>query len=145
MTASGPIPDPKAAAALGAALRRARYSEETILELLGEEAYSHDRDDLPVDERRLPKTQLATLIRALFLQVPVSTGDAVAALGRRGVDALAATGLAEVGDDLLVRKRVIPVGELLVASDDNPNEDDDPPDFVAAYTSTSRLCDCLTP
>jgi methylase of polypeptide subunit release factors len=61
------------------------------------------------------------------------------------VDALVATGLAEVGDDLLVRKRVIPVGELLVASDDNPHEGEDPPDFVAAYTSTSRLCDCLTP
>jgi hypothetical protein len=145
MTADGPVPDKKAAAALGASLRKARYSEDAILELLGEEAYSHDRDDLPVDERRLPKTHLATLVRALFLQVPVSTADAVAALGRRGVDALAATGLADVGDDLLVRRRVIPVGELLVASDDNPNEGEDPPDFVAAYTSTSRLCDCLTP
>jgi SAM-dependent methyltransferase len=145
MTADGPVPDKKAAAALGASLRKARYSEDAILELLGEEAYSHDRDDLPVDERRLPKTHLATLVRALFLQVPVSTADAVAALGHRGVDALAATGLADVGDDLLVRRRVIPVGELLVASDDNPNEGEDPPDFVAAYTSTSRLCDCLTP
>jgi methylase of polypeptide subunit release factors len=141
----GPIPDTKAAAALGVALRKARYSEDTVLELLGEEAYSHDRDDLPVDERRLPKTQAATLVRALFLQVPVATADVVTALGRRAVDALAATGLAEVGDDTLVRKRVIPVGELLVASDDNPHEGDDPPDFVAAYTSTSRLCDCLTP
>ena len=54
-------------------------------------------------------------------------------------------GPADVGDDLLVRKRVITVGELLVASDDNPHEGEDPPDFVAAYTSTSRLCDCLTP
>src|SRR6266700_938018 len=124
MTAGGPIPDKKAATALGAALRKARYSEDTVLELLGDEAYSHDRDDLPVDERRLPKTHLATLVRALFLQVPVSTADAVAALGRRGVDALVATGLAEAGDDLLVRKRVIPVGELLVASDDNPQEDE---------------------
>ena len=64
---------------------------KTVLELLGE-AYSHDRDDLPVDERRLPKTQLATLVRALFLQVrsrPLmrSQRSAVA------VDALAATGL----------------------------------------------------
>ncbi len=116
-----------------------------MLELLGEEAYSHDRDDRPVAERRLPKTHAATLVRALFLQVPVATAEVVAALGRRAVDALAATGLAEVGDELLVRKRVIPVGELFVASDDNPQEGDDPPDFVAAYTSTSRLCDCLTP
>jgi methylase of polypeptide subunit release factors len=31
-------------------------------------------------------------------------------------------------------------------SDDYPADDgDDPPDYVAAYTSTSRLCDCLTP
>jgi SAM-dependent methyltransferase len=145
MTAGGPIPDTRAAAALGVALRKARYSEDTVLDLLGDEAYSHDQDDLPVDERRLPDTPVATLVRALFLQVPVSTADAVEALGRRGVDALAATGLAEVGDELLVQKRVIPVGELLVASDDNPDGGDDPPDFVAAYTSTSRLCDCLTP
>lgn len=141
----GPIPDKKAAAALGAALRKVGYSEDAVHDLLGDEAYSHDRDDLPVDERLLPRTHLGTVIRACFLQVPVSTGDVVRALGRRAVDALEATGLAEVGDELVVRKRILPVGELLVASDDHPHGGDDPPDFVAAYTSTSRLCDCLTP
>jgi methylase of polypeptide subunit release factors len=140
-----PIPDKKAAGVLGTTLRRVGYTEDAVLELLGEEAYGHDREDLPVDERRLPRTNLANVVRALFLQVPVSRADADRALGRRAVDALAAIGLAEVGDEVVVGRRILPVGELYVASDDNPHEGEDPPDFVAAYTSTSRLCDCLTP
>src|SRR5262249_32817273 len=45
------------------------------------------------------------------------------------------------------RSRILPVGDLFVASDDYPQHDgrDDPPDYVAAYTLTSRVCDCLTP
>src|SRR5262249_33691110 len=45
------------------------------------------------------------------------------------------------------RSRILPVGDLYVASDDYPQHDgrDDPPDYVAAYTLTSRVCDCLTP
>jgi hypothetical protein len=35
---SYPNADPKAAAALGAALRRVRYSEPAVLEMLGEES-----------------------------------------------------------------------------------------------------------
>ena len=35
MTAGGPIPDKKAATALGAALRKGGYSEDAVLELLG--------------------------------------------------------------------------------------------------------------
>jgi methylase of polypeptide subunit release factors len=142
----GPFPDKKAAGVLGGALRKAGYNEDTVLEMLGEDAYSHDRDDLPAAERRLPSTHAGTLVRALFLQLPVSRSDLERALGRRAVDALGATGLAELGDDLIVKKRILPVGELLIASDDYLQVvDDDPPDYVAAYTSTSRLCDCLTP
>jgi methylase of polypeptide subunit release factors len=143
-----PIPNAEAARALGEALRTVGYSEEAVSRLLGDEAYSGDREDVPVGERRLPRTRLATAVRAFFLQLPVSRRDAVSALGRRGVDALAATGLAAVGDDLVPRVRILPVGDLLVASDDYPKETDDdkkPPDYVAAYTPTSRLCDSLTP
>src|SRR5262249_10112062 len=86
------------------------------------------------------------VVRLLFLQLPVMKESAVAALGERGVEALAAIGIAEVGDEVRVRARILPVGELLVASDDYPRDKrDDPPDYVAAYTATSRLCDCLTP
>jgi methylase of polypeptide subunit release factors len=130
---------------LGAALRRVGYSEAGVIRLLGDEAYSNDREDTPVDDRRLPQTRLATVIRALFLQLPVSTSDAVGALGHRGVDALAATGLADVGDDVDPRARVLPIHDLLLAADGYTSDVEDPPDYVAGYTPTSRLCDSLTP
>jgi methylase of polypeptide subunit release factors len=141
-----PTPDRRAATALGAALRRVGYTESAVLDLLGDDAYGHDQDDLPLDERRLVATRFGAVVRLLFLQLPVSKESAVAALGERGVEALAAIGIAEVGDGVRVRARILPVGELLVASDDYPRDKrDDPPDYVAAYTATSRLCDCLTP
>ncbi|HZO98118.1 MAG TPA: methyltransferase [Gaiellaceae bacterium] len=141
-----PTADRKAAAALGAALRRAGYTEHAVLDVLGDDAYSHDRDDLPLDERRLPPTPLGAVIALLFLQLPVARERLAAVLGERGVAALGAVGIAEVGEEVRVRARILPVGDLLVASDDYPRDDgEDPPDYVAAYTSTSRLCDCLTP
>src|SRR6266545_3019594 len=141
---SYPIADTAAAKALGAALREAGYSESAVHELLGEDAYSGDQGEAPVDERRLPETRLATVIRVFFLQRPVSTRDAVQVLGRRGVEALEATALAEVGDEIVPRVRILPIGKLLVAAD-GYSRDDDPPDYVAVYTPTSRLCDSLTP
>ena len=48
-------------------------------QLLGEDAYSGDQDDVPVDERRLPDTPVATVVRAFFLQLPVPRGEAVRA------------------------------------------------------------------
>src|SRR6266498_2379686 len=70
--------------------------------------------------------------------------EAVQVLGRRGVEALEATALAEVGDEIVPRVRILPIGKLLVAAD-GYSGDDDPPDYVAVYTPTSRLCDSLTP
>jgi methylase of polypeptide subunit release factors len=141
-----PIADTRAAAVLGAALRRAGYVETPVLDLLGEDAYSHGRDDVPLDERRLTASRLSTVVRLLFLQLPVPRERVASALGERAVAALEAIGIAEVGPEVRVRARILPVGELLVASDDYPQRDDeDPADYVAAYTSTSRLCDCLTP
>ena len=47
----------------------------------------------------------------------------------------------------MLHGRIVPVGDLFVASDDFPGADaeQDPQDFVAAYTPTSKLCDSLTP
>jgi methylase of polypeptide subunit release factors len=55
--------------------------------------------------------------------------------------------MAEVGREVSLHGRIVPVGDLFVASDDFPGADaeKDPPDFVAAYTPTSKLCDSLTP
>ena len=66
-----PIPDQAAAKVLGSALRNAGYSEDAIHRLLGEDAYSGDRDEVAVEARRLPATPLATIVRLFFLQLPV--------------------------------------------------------------------------
>ena len=76
------VADAVAAEQLGTTLRRIGYSEDAVHRLLGEDAYSSERADTPAEERRLPDTPLGTLLRLLFLQVPVSVQDADAALGR---------------------------------------------------------------
>jgi methylase of polypeptide subunit release factors len=139
-----PIPDRAAAERLGLALRNVGYSEPAVHELLGEDAYSTGEDDAIAAERRLPADRLATVVRLFFLQLPVSTDDAVRALGRPGVDAIETIGLAAVGDDVVPRVRILPIGRLLVTADGFA-QGDDPADYVALYTPTSRLCDSLTP
>src|SRR5207249_5046859 len=100
----------------------------------------------PVDERRVAQTRLGTVVRALFLQLPVARADLVGALGERAVDGLEEIGFAGRHDVFQARARILPVGDLFVASDDYPQgTGEDPPDYVAAYTLTSRVCDCLTP
>jgi methylase of polypeptide subunit release factors len=139
------VADAVAAERLGTSLRHAGYSEDAVHRLLGEDAYSSERGDTPAEERRLPDTPLATLLRLLFLQVPVATQDAEAALGRESVEALEATGLAEVGDRVVPRARILPIGNVLLASDGFSRDGDDPADYVATYTPTARVLDSLTP
>jgi methylase of polypeptide subunit release factors len=139
-----PIPDRAAAERLGFALRQAGYSEDAVHELLGEDAYSIELDEAPAEERRLPDNSLATIVRVFFLQRSVPTSDVVEALGRPCVEALETMGLAAVGDELVPRVRILPIGRLLVAADGYATGDD-PADYVAVYTPTSRLCDSLTP
>jgi methylase of polypeptide subunit release factors len=139
------VADTVAAERLGTTLRRVGYSEDAVHRLLGEDAYSSERGDTPADERRLPNTPLGTLLRLLFLQVPVSAQDAEAAIGRDGIDALDATGLAEVGDRVVPRARILPIGKVLLASDGFSRDADDPADYVATYTPTARVLDSLTP
>ncbi|HXY83852.1 MAG TPA: methyltransferase [Gaiellaceae bacterium] len=142
-----PIADTGAARTLGKALRDVGYSEEAITELLGDEAYSSRAGDVPISARRLSRSKLDSVVRLLFLQLPLPVDDAIAALGPRGVDALAATALADVdGKAVVPRARLLPIGELLVAADNDLDEDGHgAPDYVAGYTPTSQLCDSLTP
>jgi methylase of polypeptide subunit release factors len=139
-----PIPDTAAAKDLGTALREVGYSESGVQDLLGDDAYTSEEEDAPAEERRLPESRLATTIRLFFLQRTVATADAVRALGRRGVEALESTGLAAIGDEVVPRVRILPIGRLLVAADGYA-QGDDPGDYVAVYTPTSRLLDSLTP
>jgi methylase of polypeptide subunit release factors len=139
------VADAVAAERLGTTLRRVGYSEDAIHRLLGEDAYSSERSDTPAEERRLPDTPLATLVRLLFLQLPVAAEEAEAALGRAGIDALDVTGLADVGDQVRPRVRILPIGKVLLASDGFSRDGDDPADYVATYTPTARVLDSLTP
>jgi methylase of polypeptide subunit release factors len=142
-----PFPDKAAGHTLGSALRRLGYSEDGVVRLLGEDAYSAGREDVPVLDRKLPATPLGTVIRAFFLELPVPTAAATEALGRAAVSALATTGLATVGEEEIVPSaRITPVGDLVLASDGlSSNPEEDPEDYVSTYSPTSRLCDLLTP
>ena len=140
-----PVPDRAAARSLREALDRVGYSEDGVVELLGDEAYSGGREDTPLHERRLDGSPLATAVRLLFLGLPASVREAERALGTEGVRALEAAGLAEVGAEVVPGARVTPVRDVLIASDGYSRAAEDPPDYVAPYSPTSRLCDLLTP
>ena len=139
------VPDRAAARTLGSALRRLGYVEDALDDLVGDDAFGGGREEVLVAERRLGGSKLETAIRLLFLQRPVSEQDAVHALGREAVDALATMGLAELGGDVVPHSRVAPIGDVLLASDGFTRDADDPPDYVASYTPTARTCDLLTP
>jgi methylase of polypeptide subunit release factors len=140
-----PIPDQSAARTLGRVLRGLGYTEDGLYRLLGDDAYSTERDDAPIAAHRLPSTPLGTAVRLFFLQLPVPHREAVRALGPPGVEALEATALAEVGEEVSLRSRILPIGKLLLASDGFSLEAEDPPDYVATYTPTARVLDSLTP
>jgi methylase of polypeptide subunit release factors len=134
----------EAAVRLGTALRGLGYSEQA-LDALHEDALDAGVDDVAALTRRLRRSSLATMIEALFLARPVSRRDAVRAIGERGVAALHATGLAEVGNEVLPRARVIPVSDLLIAGDTFSKGRDDAADYVTPFSPTSRICAALTP
>src|SRR5215208_3251896 len=92
-----PNPDPAAAQAIARSLSRAAYDEDTIDDLLGADAWSTALEDADEHDGRLPRDATATAIRLFFIERPVSRRDAERAFGQRGVAALGATGLADVG------------------------------------------------
>ena len=140
-----PTTNAAAARALGNALRRLGYSADALDELF-EHDESNEREDATVADRRLPRSRLGNAFRALYFQLPSRRDDVLRALGREGVDAAEAIGLADAGERFVARARIMPVDSLLIASDDFPGGDgDNPSDYVAAYTPTSRICDSLTP
>ena len=117
------------------------YSEASVEEMLGADAYTAGREQIPVLERRLPRTPLAAVVRACFLGVETPVGEAPAGLAQ----ALAATGLARASRAAIVPfGRIAPVEGLLLASDAY-SRGEDPPDYVATYTPTARTCALLTP
>jgi len=141
-----PVPDARAGAALGRALRRVAYNEESIVGLLGDDGPAAGLSDVPVFDRRLPDTPLGNAIRLLLLQIAIDTDDALAALGEDGLHALLTTQIAhEQGDRIATRGRIVPAEGLLMSFDGFAVGNDDPHGYVASYTPTASWLAALTP
>src|SRR5439155_12169306 len=141
-----PVPDRPAAAALGDALRAAGYDEDAIVDALGDDGPGADAAEVPVHERRLDDSSLATVIRLCLLQLAVPVAVIVEALSQDGVDALLATGLVALeGGSLRPRARILPAEDLLLAFDGFARGADDPVGFVAPYTPTASWLAAMTP
>ena len=136
-----PIPDRRAAETLRTIFDRVRFTEDSIDELLGDDAYTTGPVEALVHDRRLPHTRLGAVVRVCFLGLPVDANEAPNHFG----DSLAALGLAETdGRTIRPRTRVAPIQGLYLASDPY-SQGEDPRGYVATYTPTARTCDVLTP
>src|SRR4051794_6479317 len=141
-----PVADARAGATLGRALRAARYDEESIIALLGDDGPAADLTDVAVYDRRLPETPIGDLIRLLLLQISIGRDAAVAALGEGGLDALLTTQVARSdGDRIVARGRIVPAEGLLMSFDGFAVGNDDPHGYVASYTPTASWLAALTP
>ena len=128
-----PVPDARAGAALGRALRALRYNEESIVNLLGEDGPAAGLSDVAVFDRRLPDSPLGDAARLLLLQIAITRDDAVAALGHEGLDALLTTQIARAdGDRIVPRGRVVPAEGLLMSFDGVAVGAYDPHRYVAS-------------
>lgn len=113
---------------VAAALRAVGYDVDAVRGLLlagGE--LSGRPADLVVYERRLAVTPgpLADVVGLLAIGQPVATDRLVVALGRPAVDTLiAAAAVAEDGAVVVPRLRLVPHGDVLIASDRRPAPDD---------------------
>ena len=140
------MPDLRAAAVLGRALRALPYNEESVEELLGDDGPAAGPSDVPVFDRRLPDTPLGNALRLLLLQLPISREAALDAFYEDGLDALLTIGIARAdGDTILPRGRVVPAEGLLLSFDGFTQGEDDPPGWVASYTPTASWLAALTP
>ncbi len=135
-----PSPDLEAAVAVGDALRAARYDEERIEELLGEDGVAADAKDAVVYARRLPDDVLGTAISLLLLARPVPR--AAFAAWRE----LVRLGLAVAEGELIVpRARIVPTEGVYLAFDSFSQGEEDPAGWVASFTPTAYWLASLTP
>jgi methylase of polypeptide subunit release factors len=140
MDARDPNPDLEAAAALGEKLRAAGYTEDAIVDRLGDDGPAADLEDVAILSRRLADDDLATLLRLLLLNVPVER--------RRfdGARELVTLGLAlDDGELLGPRGRIVPTEGVYLAFDTCSRGLADPPGWVASFTPTAYWLACVTP
>lgn len=134
------VPDRDAADAVGRFLRRLGYDGDVITDLIGDDVA--EREEVVVAERRLSESPLESAIRLLYLELPVPERK----MESRIAEALIAVGIVSRDAGTLVPQgRIVPVDDVLLASDGFTRDAEDPPDYVATYTPTARTCDLLTP
>jgi hypothetical protein len=142
MSADVPGADPRAAATVRAALREARFERDAIQELLG---VSGDvlarRTQRPVYLRRLAgEGALETLVRIFLLDSPVDAATAERALGTDVLEALAALALVRAGDEVRSAVRLVPHGDILLASD-LPERESAPDHVPGLHRPSATLAD----
>ncbi|HKU58087.1 MAG TPA: class I SAM-dependent methyltransferase [Gaiellaceae bacterium] len=135
-----PVRDLDAAAKLGEILRDAGYTEDAIVERLGDDGPAADVEEVPVLDRRLGHDELDNLIRLLLLHLPIRKAEIP------GVKELAALNfVAEVDGAVLPQGRIVPTDGVYLAFDGFSVGLADPPGWVASYTPTSFWLASLTP
>jgi methylase of polypeptide subunit release factors len=135
-----PVTDLEAAASLGTALRAAGYTEDAIVDRLGDDGPAADTEDVAEFDRRLAHDELGDLMRLLLLHRPVSNARVP------GVDELERLGFVdEIEGALVPRGRIVPTDGLYLAFDGFSQGLADPPGWVASYTPTSYWLASLTP
>jgi methylase of polypeptide subunit release factors len=140
LTPWDPTPDTDAAATLGDKLRAAGYTEDAIVDRLGDDGPAADLEDVAVLSRRLGDRDLDHVIRLLLLNLPVER--------RRfdGARELVALGLAVDDGELIVpRGRIIPTEGVYLAFDTFSRGITDPAGWVASFTPTAYWLACVTP
>jgi methylase of polypeptide subunit release factors len=136
-----PTPDLEAAAVLGDKLRAVGYTEDAIVDRLGDDGPAADREDVTAFGRRLnDHDDLDEVLRLLLLNLPVAR--------RRieGADELVRLGIAVAdGERLVPRGRIVPTEGIFMAFDTFSVGLADPPGWVASFTPTSYWLACVTP
>lgn len=134
-----PKPDTEAATKLGDALRALRYDDDSITELLDDDAIAADVAEAVVYARRLDDDPTSSAIALLLLSRPVPRASFAAA------DALIALGLAtEEGDMLVPRARIVPTEGIYLTFDTFSQGLDDPEGWVASFSPTAYWLASLT-
>lgn len=117
------VPDPGRLRGLRDALRAAEFTSDRVEATLGTHELSSRPADTAVHLRRLGDDAFSTLARLFLLDASVGAAVAAGAFGELGVDGAAALGLVRRdGGEVVARARLVPHGELWVASDGGPGD-----------------------
>jgi hypothetical protein len=113
------LEDAEALGSLRALLARGGYTTERIEECLGGGRISFAPPDIAVHVRRLPGGEpFSGVVKLFLLGLALSRGEAESALEPPAVDALERSGWLEAtGGDVRATVKLVPHGDLLIASD----------------------------